>query len=56
MSPTTTEAPDVTAVALNGAIVQVLKPGSAKTFSEYSHSVLSRTSWLRTEEMCLEWT
>ena len=40
MSPSTTEAPDVTAVALDGAaIVQMLKPGSAKTFSEYAHSV-----------------
>ena len=42
MSPSTTEAPDVTAVALDGAaIVQMLKPGSAKTFSEYAHSVFT---------------
>ena len=42
MSPSTTEDPDVTAVALDGAaIVQMLKPGSAKTFSEYAHSVFT---------------
>ena len=40
LSSSTTEAPAITAVALAGAaIVQMLKSGSAKTFSEYAHSV-----------------
>ena len=34
------EAPSVTNVVLDGAaIVQMLKPGAAKTFEEYAHQV-----------------
>ena len=53
MSPSTTEAPDVTAVALDGAaIVQMLKPGSAKTFSEYAHLATYRGDVSRVD---LDW-
>ena len=40
LSSSTIEAPAATAMALAGAaIVQMLKSGSAKIFSEYAHSV-----------------